>query len=73
MRGMIKIEKTIFEKPVLTGNEIMEIFNLKSGPKVGEILKIVQDLQFEAPERCTKAFLIDYLEVCKLTSVSESR
>ena len=63
MREMIKIEKTIFEKQILTGNEIMKIFNLKSGPKVGEILKIVQDLQFEAPERCTKAFLIDYLKL----------
>jgi poly(A) polymerase len=34
-------------KKVLTGNDVMEILNIKPGPEVGKILSLIEDLQWE--------------------------
>lgn len=50
------------EKNILTGDDIMEIFSIPSGKKVGELLRIVTDLQDEYGNSLTKEFAIDELK-----------
>lgn len=50
-----KIKQTQLEKPVSTvklpisGDKVMEILNISSGPKVGEVLKFLEDKMLENP------------------------
>jgi len=37
-------------KPILNGKEVMEILNIKTGPKVGEVSDFLMDLQDEKPD-----------------------
>lgn len=46
-KAPVKMEK----KPVLNGQEIMDLLHVKSGPKIGEISKFLLDLQDEYAER----------------------
>lgn len=46
--------------PLLTGNEIMEIFHLKAGPEIGKYLQIIHEEQLEGKIK-TKKEAIDFL------------
>lgn len=49
LRNKIKevMETPITTKPILNGKEIMELLNIKPGPKVGEVSRFLVDLQDE--------------------------
>ena len=40
----------------------MAILNIEQGALVGKAIKFIQELQLEAPEKCNKEFLIEYLK-----------
>ena len=49
------------KKKILSGNDIMELFNLKQGKEVGRLLSILEDIEDEFGESLTKDIAIDEL------------
>ena len=41
------LKKEFYEKPILSGYEIMDILNIKPGPQVGKIIRMLLDAQAE--------------------------
>ena len=49
------------KKKILSGNDIMELFNLKQGKEVGRLLSILEDIEDEFGESLTKDIAIGEL------------
>jgi len=48
-------------KPYLNGNDVMQILTLKPGPKIGKILKILEEAQLEEKIK-SKAEAVKYIK-----------
>ena len=59
---LLSLSKKELPKQILDGNEIMEEFSLKSGPEVGELLKLLREEQLSGRVK-TKKQALKFLKI----------